>query len=396
MSFDDLEAGFKNFSGSSYNYTPKDSRACAGAMRALQERLKQLENENAELKDKIVVIEGRVNNDREKWQIRMMEEFETSKQKEELLTKRLKERDEEIIKLQNRVGQMEEHVRIKETQCRYAENEVKRNTEQYRIDIESLNLQVELLQKTLNEKQAEGKSSSLNNDKLERDKTLLEEELKQEKRINQGLQSEVKFLRENSENQRMSMQKNFETMEQELTKQNIEYSQKVKELEIKTKSFKDLNNNQTKQIEHLKKEISELLKSKKQAEERKFESVKNKTIEPLKKIPAKSQSKPTISSKSPSIPSKTIHKKEKSLPEVKELIETEDDIRKQIINYENEVEKLNQRYKSLLNLSYKDSEDLSTVRKDITKVAEDIDKKSEELYDLKKRQQQFLRAKLAI
>ena len=54
------------------------------------------------------------------------------------------------------------------------------------------------------------------------------------------------------------------------------------------------------------------------------------------------------------------------------------------------------RTKSLLNLSYNESEDLSTVRKDMTKIADEIDKKSDELYELKKRQQQYLRSKLIL
>ena len=57
---------------------------------------------------------------------------------------------------------------------------------------------------------------------------------------------------------------------------------------------------------------------------------------------------------------------------------------------EKNLDKLNQRYKTLLGLSYKDTSDLATVRKDMAKIADEIDLKSEELYDLKKKQQEFL------
>jgi hypothetical protein len=393
MSYEEYENVYRYPKDSGLSFTPKDSKACAGAIRALQDRLKQIESENTELRDKLIVHENRANNDREKWQIRIMEEVQLSKDKETLLQSRLYEREEEIKKLMLRFSNMEDQLKIKETQCRHVENESKRNSDQYAMDIESLNLQIEILNKNLNEKNNEGKYSHNILEKIEREKNLVEEELKQEKRINQSLQSEVNFLRDNSEHQRLSLQKNFETLETELTKQNADYFQKIKELEIKNKSLRDLNANQTKQIEHLKKEISELLKAKKFSEDQKIEILKSKGIELPKKTPSKSMSKPTFRSKSPGT-AKINHKKEKSLVDTKEILENEEDLRKSIANCEKDLEKLNQRYKSLLNLSYKESGDLSSVRKDMGKLADEIDQKSEELYDLKKRQQQFLRAKL--
>ena len=396
MSFDDLDSGYRGYSKDPiFNFIPKDSKACAGAMRALQDRLKGIESENIELKDKLIVLESRATNDREKWQIRMMEEVQLSKDKENLLQNRLQERDEEIKKQMQKISNMEEQLKIKETQCRHIENEIKRNHEQYSVDVESLNLQIELLQKNLHERKFEGKNSYAAVERIEREKILIEEELKQEKRINQSLQSEVNYLRENSENQRVSLQKNFENLEAELNKQNSEYYQKIKELEIKNKSMRDLNNNQQKQIEHLKKEISELIKGRKISEDQKIEILKNKGLEIPKKLPSKSLSKPTLRSKSPST-NKGTHKKEKSLVEPKEAQENEESLRKVIVSCEKDLEKLNQRYKSLLTLSYKESGDLSTVRKDMSKVTDEIDKKSEELYDFKKRQQHYLRAKLIL
>ena len=210
-------------------------------------------------------------------------------------------------------------------------------------------------------------------------------------------------MRENSENQRISLQKNFESLEIELNKQNSEYCQKIKELEIKNKSLRDMNKNKQKQIEYLKKENSDLNKGKKTSNDQKIEALKNKTIDIPKKAPSKSLSNISNllktgvrNNNSPSIINKGIHKKEKSLVEAKEIQENEEDLRKNIQVCEKDLEKLHQMYKSLLNLSYNESEDLSTVRKDMTKIADEIDKKSDELYELKKRQQQYLRSKLIL
>ena len=67
MSYEDFDGNHRGyFKEGSLNFAPKDSKACAGAMRALQDRLKSLESENSELKDKLIVHETRSNNDREK------------------------------------------------------------------------------------------------------------------------------------------------------------------------------------------------------------------------------------------------------------------------------------------------------------------------------------------
>lgn len=391
MNFEELDH-YRGISTGTYNFTPKDSKACAGAMRALQDRLKGLESENLDLKDKLIVLENRGNNDREKWQTRLIEEVQLNKEKEAIYSNKLQEREEEIERLHLRVCTLEEQMKIKETQVKYAEKEANRLMEQFKVDVESLNLQIELMHKALNEKQCESKSSNHVVERLEREKSLIAEELKQEKRISTSLQSEVNFLRENNENQRNSLQKNLEALENELSKQNLELISKVKELEIKNKSLRELNSNQSRQIDHLRKEVAEMNKVSKKNDEQKIENLKNKGMETLKKVaPGKTLSRTNIRSKSPAKPNL---KKQNSMTEFKMNRESEDDVRKLIEENERTLEKLNQRYKTLLGLSYKDNSDLATVRRDMSKIADEIDQKSEELYDLKKRQQDFLRAKL--
>ena len=390
MNFEDLE-NLRSPSINTYNLASRDSKACAGAMRALQDRLKDLESENIDLKDKQIVLESRCNNDREKWQTRLMEEVQLNKEKESLYSNKLHEQEEQIERLQLRICTLEEQVKIKETQVKYAEKDSFRLMEQFKVDVESLNIQIELLQKALNEKSSETKSTSTAADRLEREKNLIAEELKQEKRISSSLQSEVNFLRENHENQRSSLQRNLETLESELLKNTSELTSKVKELEIKNKSLREMNTNQTRQIEHLRKEISELSKLSKRNEEAKEPKDTKKPNEGLKRTPVKSMSRTNIRSKSPQ---KTL-KKEKSFTGLAAR-ESEDDVRKMIEESEKNLDKLNQRYKTLLGLSYKDTSDLATVRKDMSKIADEIDLKSEELYDLKKKQQEFLRAKLLV
>ena len=72
----------------------------------------------------------------------------------------------------------------------------------------------------------------------------------------------------------------------------------------------------------------------------------------------------------------------------------EDDVRGRIGEIEKNMDGLYQRYKTLLGLSYKESSELVSVRKNMARVVDEIDLKSEELYDLKIQQQEFLKAKL--
>ncbi len=135
--------------------------------------------------------------------------------------------------------------------------------------------------------------------------------------------------------------------------------------------------------------------SKKVTDSQRIENFKAKAAETLKKAPVKRLSKPIFREKSPNR-SVQKNKREASMSGIKVSINNEDELKKLIIECEKELERLNQRYKTLIGMSYKDSGDLSTVRTDMAKTASEIDNKSEELYELKKRQQQILRAKLII
>ena len=261
-------------------------------------------------------------------------------------------------------------------------SEGKRNFDQFSVDIESLTLQIDYLQKNLASKTANEQKLQKALDQAVRDKEVAEEELKQQKRINSGLQSEVNFLRENSEFQRTSLHKNLITVESELTNQNSEFAQKIKELEVKNKSLRDLNHNQNQQISHLKKEILEMNRMNEEKTLKKIDLIKTKSF--AKKPPVKVNTSKRRSA-SPKV------RESFREPEKKKV---EEDFRKQIFNCEKEIDKLSNSYKDLICLTSSGSADLNSLRREMTRLAGDIEKKNEELYEYKKKQQEFLRERL--
>jgi chromosome segregation ATPase len=363
--------------------TDASSRALTGAMKALQEKIKYLESDLHQCKEQMLSSESKYSSDREKWQTRLLSEIQMSKERETLLQTRLSAYASESQKLQQRLSQCEEQLKIKDIQCKFSESEGKRNFEQFSVDVESLTLQIEYLQKSLSSKTTSEQKLQKALDQAIRDKDFAEEELKQQKRINSGLQSEVNFLRENSEFQRNSLQKNYQNVESELTAQNQEFLQKIKELEVKNKSLRDLNHNQSQQISHLKKEITEMNKMNEEKTLKKIDLIKTKTL----------QKKPPV---------KVVSKRRSASPKVREvsqLKETErkkgeEDFKKQIVLCEKEIDRLSSSYKDLICLTSSGSADLNNLRKEMTRLASDIEKKNEELYEYKKRQQDFLRDRL--
>lgn len=355
------------------------SRAVSGAMKALQDKIKLLESEVHHYKEQLLSGESKYSVDRDKWQTRLMSEIQMSKERESMLQTRVNNYTTEVQKLQKRLSQSDEQLKIKEIQCKFAESEGKRSFEQFSVDMESLTLQIEHLQKIVNTKSQQEQKMQKLFDQAVRDKEYAEEELKQQKRINAGLQSEVNFLRENSDYQRSSLQKNYETVEHELTVQNQDFLAKIKELEIKNKSLREASHNQSQQILHLKKEIGELNRMNEDKGVKKVDLIKTKSL--AKKPPVK-----LSNTKRRSVSPKGSESKKRSLGE--------EDFRKQIGLCEKEIDRLSSSYRDLICLTSSGSGDLNGLRKEMTRLASDIEKKNEELYEYKKKQQEFLRERL--
>lgn len=405
---------------------PRDgsSKSFAGAMRSLQDKIRFLETENTDLKDRLVAAENKAQKDRDQWQVKIMEELKHASAKDKGMQSRLLDLEEELRKKMQRVLMLEEQLKIKDTQIRHCENEIKRNMDQFVIDKENSSLQQEYVQKQLVNKTNEEKKLKEYLDKAERERSLANEELAQEKRISSGLKSEVQYLRENNGAQRTNLQKNHELLEMELSKQNQEYLLKVKELEIKLRSAKELGTNQAQQIEYLKKEIAQLQLENRNAEDSRIEVLKSRTYDDSLTNPKKGVKRlqtnrtgklgATIKTKSPTPysssksllvePNKTLKRptgtQKRSLNErsLSSLISVrsarDEDYQTDIEKVEQEIADVSSKYRRLLQVSQEATGDLGSLRKELNLLCLDMEKKNEELYEFKRKQQSFLKQKL--
>lgn len=399
FSTNDLDIDIRAPSVKDASLSNNNSRAYAGAMKTLQDKIKILEQELQESREYISVVESKHLSDREKWQTRLLEEIQMGKERENLLQLKHYDIEEDLKKLLGKLSVSEEQLRIKEIQCKFSENEAKRLSEQYSIELENANMQLDYLSKSFSAKTGSEKKLQKNLENAVREKELAEEELKQQRRINSSLQSEVNYLRENSDFQRESLRKSHESLENELAQQTLDFTQKIKELEIKNKSLRELSSNQSQQILHLKKEVTELSKIN-EVGTVKVQSVKGKSFT---KKPPNRLSATTRKSASPttrkSLESEKLEKKKMETENsyrktASKNSDVEEGFKKQISLCEKEIDKLSNSYRDLVYMSSQGSGNLSVLRKDMAKLASDIEKKNEELFEYKKRQQEFLRERL--
>jgi len=341
--------------------TPKESNACANALRALQERVKQLEIENAEMKDRLIVFDSRGNYDREKWQLRLMEEVQLSKDKQAISETKISELEKEKLLLQKQISVLRSKSLIPEPHHKVSlssENLLSK----YSVEIEGMTKEIDQLKRILKEKNS--------SERTENEKKLLENELRQEKKLVKSLEAELRLYKNTSGQVKTYLEQNLTSLESEHKAQNSDLISKLKESRLKNKTLRELNSNQLRQIEYLKKELSELTRFKGKENFKTNVQQKRRSVSPKSK--------------------KFVFKQEKSalVPAC-----SEESLKQMISENEKSLEMLNQRYKSLLNMS-KDCKDLVTVRHSLTSVAEEIDKRSEGLFELKIKQQELLRAKL--
>jgi len=374
---------------------PESSKAYANAMRALQDKLKLLENENSSLKARAKDSEERGLQDREKWQKRLMQELDSANEREKNLTHKLNKLEEELRKNLYTNKNLEEQVQIKETQVRYLENENNRFQEQAILDKENLKLEIDFYNKKINAFNEKEQKFNEEIERLEREKSLLQEELAQEKRVVQSLQAEVNYLRESSDNQRTSLQKNYQTLESELKKQNTEQFTQLKKLRVKHKSLRELTKQQEQQIDYLKKEVESLQNSLKESEQTKLQMLSSRGKKPpsfTNRPPVQKKQQRPVSAKSVT---KSPRVKSKSpVPRAFSPKAPKASLSEQISKLEKEIADLNTKYRKTLHSSQEGGSDLSSLREQLSEFASKIENKTQELFNLKKKQQQVLRQQL--
>lgn len=271
------------------------SRAIAAAMRALQEKIRMLQTDNDKLSQSIIALEDKALEDRDKFQQRFTEEFRIQLEKEQDLTSKVIEFEEEVSRTQSRTCMMEEQIKILEAQILHIESEKRRNLEQYTIDKENLTLQLENAEKLIHMQRAEEEKVLIRAKHFEKDRVLLENEIEVSKSQINSLQSELEHYRsqvhilqtelnsthKSYENARaqlilVNLTQTNEKIEVEHANKLAEFKNTIRELEDKNKGLDDISNNQKTHILSLRREIEELKREVKLSEEARVMLLKEK------------------------------------------------------------------------------------------------------------------------
>lgn len=319
------------------------SRAYAAAMRALQDKIRLFDAENARLKEKLREADLELGHGK-------------AQSNSQSATK---EREHSLMKeVSGENKQLRETIAVQQAQIDYLEASGKMSEDQYSITRENLNLQIEQLHKELRER----KRSFV---KLETEKKAAEDDRDSYKGALGTYKAEIEFLRKTQGN-RNSCEPDF--------------AQKIRELQGRNKALTALNTKQDSQLELLRKELGN---------SRKISKKKKKLNKPsTDHLRSKSESPHSQSNR---------HIGAHLLPQVtskENLLSREDDIEHLIGKYETELHTMSYKYKGLLRKSQAEAIDLASIRKELNSLSNKIEKRSRTLFDLKKRQQSLLKHKL--
>mmetsp|Transcript_33024 Transcript_33024/g.58147 ORF Transcript_33024/g.58147 Transcript_33024/m.58147 type:complete len:487 (+) Transcript_33024:852-2312(+) len=407
------------------------TKSIAKAMRALQDRIKAVETEKIHLAAQLKDVEERFSAERNKWQSRVMDEINQSSVKEKTILSRFSDVETENTTLNEKCALQQEQLKILESQVKILQNENRHLTETYDIDRGNWSMQLEYIEKELGIKKEAEKQYQKELRTMETQLNESREELRQVKLSFDKLSSESSFLRKNAEQQRFSLEKNFEQIEATYSKQNQENVQRIKQLELQVRKMKEQVKSAEKNVEYWKKESqTNLTIEQKPAKVKRALSSQSKTTDlesSAKKKPRKlkkstSKSKLNETASAASIPQYTSHQTSQytslptslyptslpphaySLPpttstltdrpktvKFEETVDSQSEIR----TLEQEISTLNRNYKQLLKETSEDASDLSTLRVELNSIAEQMEVKTSRLYNLKREQQALLKSRMS-
>ena len=359
------------------------SKAYSLAMKALQDRIQSLETENIRLQETLSVQESKGFQDKSKLQQRYLQDLEDAKARETSLIKQLEEAQDALHAKNRLVGKLEDDCRAAIERGREQGEDSTKTAIRLRDELEQRTSQTEHLRKQLESKVADLQTLQQLLTKSESDSRVLQEQIERSQELVATLQGELDFLRTNGHAQRLTLQKNLSHVETELGKQNAEYLQRMRQLEVKNKHLTDLAESQKSQLEYLKQEVIELQRMNRESEEGRLALLQGRGSVDLGEQEKKQKTH------RPKRQDSTHRSKRSSPPPQKEVEEGDETTEERL---EREIAAYNRQYKALLQKSQEPGADLASLRVELNSVAAAMEAKSNHLYSLKK-QRSFSRDK---
>jgi hypothetical protein len=363
---------------SSSTFEPK-SKAYVSAMKALQEKIIILESENSDLKDDLSHKQKKLLAQIQDLQMQLEEQKRCSDNTEKNLRLRINELESKEKSLQKNSRKHEELYKFFEVKAKYNEDQIIRIGENSVIDKENFQLEIALLKKTLDKCESKEKEMTKELEQCQRELSFAKDKLKQEKQVKEALNSEVGFLKENNNMQRVQLEENFKCIKSDLIQKNQENLQLIKQLNIQNRGLQ-----------------RNLTESKKQGDYYKIQYIKlsSKGKEPVDQKKTRSKSKSSMIGSSRNRSSTPVLKSYDCSALNSDSAFNEDfAVNQAIYSTENEIKRLADRYNGIQSVDMH-TEEIESYRRNLEDICMNMEKKNKELFELKKKQQESLKLRL--
>lgn len=388
-----------------------ESRAVAAAMKALQDKIRRLENVNEKLRADLQAVEMRLDKDRERWQELSQRDRADSQEKESLVLSRVQELEEDLRKQRLKDVNVEEYVKSLTRQLQGLQSQAEQERSSALERERSLQERVEMMNRQADMKGKEVELLERNLEKAERERGRLTAENTDLALELDKLSAELDYFKQSGENSATAFLTRMHENESNSARKVDEYAGKIKDLEMQNQHLSELTAAKEQQVEILRQEVETLRRANAASESARFalsqESEKARKLayevtvtnekltqsmrdsESQLKAPRKAKVRTTSAhrtrSKSPKLPTRRP-------PAAYSPNDTSVDDDGRIVQLEREIKRHNDDYKEILQQS--ESMELSRLREELNSIAEVMEEKSKELTVLRRRQQSQIRAQV--
>ena len=375
-SFDGLSSVFSLKENQPSSGPQKKSKAYAAAMKALQDKLIDLESENISLKQKISDNESRKLFDRQNFEIQMQDDRQRH---EKVFKQKLNDYEQQDKSSQKTIKKLNDCIKVLKIKLKFNEDQVLRLNEQVQIDKENFLLETECARKSLEDSKNKEKELTEELQRVKREKKVLKDQLIEQGKYIETLREEVEYLKEHNKEHKIRIEENFKSIRSELILKNQENLAVIKQLNMKNKNLQKVVNDSKKQGEFFKVQCIKLSQKARESQE---------TAKEMKK--SRSKSRNFDSAK----PSNRRSVSSLRFSEVNDAeITDEDCIGQAINNKESEIRKLSDRYNKMQGVQLETNE-IENFQRNLEDICVSMDRKSKELYELKRKQRDQLKLKL--
>jgi hypothetical protein len=372
-SFDGFSSVFSTKENHLSSANHKKSKAYAAAMKALQEKLQELEIENSSLSQKLSETESKRQSDRHNFDLQQQED---RLRYEKLLKQKINDLDQQEKISQKGLKKLQDSIKISEIKLKFNEEQVTRLNEQLQLDKENFQLETECLKKALADAKASEKDLNEALLREKKAKKLLKDQIIEQEKLVESLKEEVEYLKDHNKEHKIRLEENFKSIKSELILKNQENLAMIKQLNLKNKNLQRLANDSKKQGDFYKIQCIKL-------------SQKARESQDLAKEMKKSRSKSRISE------GKATNRRSVSSLRLSETPDFTEEacIGKAINSKEFEIKKLSDRYQKLQSLQF-DTSELESFQQNLEEICVNMEKKNRELSELKKKQRESLKLRL--